>query len=103
MSPTTDGLGLGFVFKSEDSFFITNRGPVVTGRFLKGCERPKVPFQVHWEDPKTREPMEGECIGVEQFCINLGKPFERGIEAGLMIREFDRTTFKPGMIFHTTE
>jgi translation elongation factor EF-Tu-like GTPase len=94
-------LDLGFVFKSEETFYITGRGPVVTGKFLKGCERPTVPFGIHWEDPKTKEPMEGVCIGVEQFCNQLNKPFERGISAGLMIREFDRTTYNPGMIFHT--
>jgi elongation factor Tu len=86
-----------FLMPVEDSFTITGRGTVATGRIERGVINVGEPVEIIGMMKADEKPLTSTVTGVEMFRKLLDRG-EAGDNAGLLLRGIDKEQIKRGMV-----
>lgn len=86
-----------FLMPVEDSFTITGRGTVATGRIERGVINVGEPVEIIGMMKAEEKPLTSTVTGVEMFRKLLDRG-EAGDNAGLLLRGIDKEQIKRGMV-----
>jgi len=86
-----------FLMPVEDSFTITGRGTVATGRIERGVINVGDPVEIIGMMKADEKPLTSTITGVEMFRKLLDRG-EAGDNAGLLLRGIDKEQIKRGMV-----